>query len=536
MNQEESEPPFTEPPSLGALPPETLRTAGRVIGIEFTDEELELMRTNVAQNLDLYRRLRARSLTNDVAPTLVFDPALDGIEVPPETGEPAPRDTLEGSLPEDPSRLASLGLRTLGALIRSRQVSCVELTEASLARLKAIDRELHCVISLCSQRALEQARALDRELAEGRYRGPLHGIPWGAKDLFAVRGTRTTWGARPFEQQRIEVDAAVVERLDAAGAVLVAKLSLGALAWGDVWFGERTRNPWMPDAGSSGSSAGPAAAVAAGGVAFAIGTETCGSIVSPSATCGNTSLRPTFGRVSRHGAMALAWSLDKVGPVCRSAVDANLVFQAIVGADSRDPGAVERPFTDLGPQSIEGWKIGFLPANGDPSYEAVLAELRGLGAQLVPAELPSEPRADDLLIILWVEAAAAFDALTRDGRDDQLVRQVEMAWPNMFRVARLVPAVEYINADRQRRQLMLAVAQLWSDLDVLVHPTEHGQAIVTFNLTGNPTVCAPSGFRADGTPRSVSFSGPLFSESRLLAITETWQRVTRHHERHPQGS
>jgi Asp-tRNA(Asn)/Glu-tRNA(Gln) amidotransferase A subunit family amidase len=387
-------------------------------------------------------------------------------------------------------------------------------------------------VTLLPERARAQAAALDAELEQGQWRGPLHGIPWGAKDLLAVRGAPTTWGAAPYADQVLDVDADVVARLDAAGAVLVAKLSLGALAWGDVWFGGTTRNPWNPEQGSSGSSAGPASAVAAGCVPFAIGSETCGSILSPSARCGNSSLRPTFGRVGRHGAMALSWAMDKLGPLCRSLDDAALVFGAIQGRDARDEESVDVPWSDPGPADVAGLRVGFAPGflGGEDAELEFLAELEGLGVELVERTLPELP-SRDLFFVLSAEAATAFDELTRSGRDDELTRQVADAWPNVFRQSRLIPAVEYLRAARLRRGLVEEVERVFGDVDVLVHrPTEH---LVTFNLTGHPSCIAPWSLREDGTPRAVAFTAGLYEDARLLAVASAWQRATQYHLAHP---
>jgi Asp-tRNA(Asn)/Glu-tRNA(Gln) amidotransferase A subunit family amidase len=372
-------------------------------------------------------------------------------------------------------------------------------------------------------------------------------VPWGAKDLFAVAGHPTTWGAEPYREQRFDRDAAVVERLDAAGAVLVAKTTLGALAWGDVWFGGRTRNPWNPVQGSSGSSAGSAAATAAGLVGFALGTETWGSIVSPSTRVGASGLRPTFGRVPRTGAMALSWTMDKVGPICRTVEDCALVFAAIHGPDGADRTVVDAPFEwdpDLDPRRL---RVGFTPAlfeekRGEGEDEdaewrgldlAVLDVLRGLGIELVPISLPDDLPVDALSFLLSAEAAAAFDELTRSGRDDLLVRQVEQAWPNVFRQARLIPAVEYIQANRVRSLLMERWGRMMADLDAYVVPSFGGSNLLATNLTGHPAVVVPDGFRADGTPTSITFQGRLFGEAPLLALAHAYQRATDFHQRHP---
>jgi Asp-tRNA(Asn)/Glu-tRNA(Gln) amidotransferase A subunit family amidase len=401
-----------------------------------------------------------------------------------------------------------------------------------LARLARLDAQLECVVTLLPVRARARAMELDRELERGELRGPLHGIPYGAKDLLAARGATTTWGAAPYAEQVLDEDAAVIERLEQAGAVLIAKLSLGELAWGDVWFGGRTNNPWNPAQGSSGSSAGPAAATAAGGVAFAIGSETYGSIVSPSVVCGCSSLRPTFGTVSRRGAMALSWTMDKLGPICRSMTDAALVMHAIAGPDALDDQCLDRPFRDLGALDVAGLRAGF-PAGSFASEagRAFQDSLRALGVELVEVALPELP-VDELILILTVEAAAAFDQLTLGNRDAELVRQVRHAWPNTLREARLIPAVEYVNANRIRRLLAVEWEALFAEIDVLVHESQHAVVLAATNLTGHPTAVVPTAV-VEGQPGSVSFTGALFDDARLVAIAEAWQRATDHHLEHP---
>jgi len=536
-------------PEPSTLSPEQLASAGQVVGLSFTAEELELMLPGVVENLGSYAELRKRELDNAVTPALAFTPLLPGIEAAPWL--PARGETHLLTVSDDASALPSLAdvrlptdikdllfadIPTLSALIRSRQLSCRELVEANLTRLRAVNDVLHCVITFTEERALAQADVLDAELDAGRWRGPLHGIPWGAKDLLAAKGHPTTWGAKPFEDQVIDLDATVVQRLDAAGAVMIAKLSLGALAWGDVWFGEMTRNPWNPTQGSSGSSAGPASASAAGGVVFAIGSETLGSIMSPSERCGNSSLRPTFGRVSRHGAMALSWSMDKLGPICRSLGDAALVLDAIVGPDGKDGSVVSQPYAVPGDVNVTGWRVGYVDEHftgpqGEPS-RPVLEQLTALGVELVPIELPDQPVAD-LLFVLSAEAAAAFDTITRDGRDELLVRQIEQAWPNVFRTARLIPAVEYIQAMRLRSLLCHDMHALMQDVVAIVHPTYAGGILSLTNLTGHPAAIAPAGFRDNGTPFGITFTGRLFDEARLLALAGAWQRSTDHHQQRP---
>jgi Asp-tRNA(Asn)/Glu-tRNA(Gln) amidotransferase A subunit family amidase len=526
-----------EKPVVLPLSKEELQAAGKVANVALTDKELELMLKGVCEQLEGYALLAKRPLANDVAPAFGLARFLE--HVAGTTAAKKPLDAVARALPsaERPANLEDLAyadIPTLASLIRSRKVSCVELTDMYLARLERLDKQLACVITLMPERARAQAKRLDDELGAGKWRGMLHGIPWGAKDLLATRGVRTTWGAGPYKDQVIDEDATVVKKLDDAGAVLIAKLTLGELAMDDEWFGGTTKNPWKLDQGSSGSSAGPASATAAGCVAFAIGSETCGSILSPSARCGCSSLRPTYGRVSRHGAMALAWSMDKLGPLCRSVQDAALVFSAIAGADPLDEETVERKFTDAGNASVKGLRVGYVKGawKDQQREDEVLASLGAIGVEAVAVELPQDP-ADELMTILAAEAATAFDELTSSGRDELLVRQGENAWPNMFRQARLIPAVEYIRASRERRKLTLDFAKMFDSVDVLVHPTLDNHLLVALNLTGHPSVCMPAGPRADGTPRSLAFSAQLFDEARLLAVAEAWQRSTNFHTAHP---
>lgn len=513
---------------------DAIRGAGALIDLAFTDAEMAAMAGQLLEHQAAYARFRGVPLSHDVMPALVFEPLMPGVEL--RIGDVPARPLVLPSVtrPDDLEDLAFADIPTLASLIASRQVSCVEVTELFLARLERLDASLLCVVELTAERARAQAAALDAELDAGRWRGVLHGIPWGAKDLLSVKGTRTTWGAAPYRDQRLEHDATVVERLDAAGAVLIAKLSLGALAYGDVWFGGTTRNPWRLDQGSSGSSAGPAAAVSAGAVPFAIGSETYGSIVSPSNRCGTSSLRPTFGRVSRDGAMALVWSMDKLGPMCRTLDDTALVLDAIAGADGRDPTARDMPFDVPRGVDVTGLRVGVPRGAFDGRPEAtVLDELAALGVELVDVDLP-DPAPASLNLMLHAEAAAAFDELTRDGRDDELTRQDAQAWPNLFRAARLIPAVEYLRAARLRTEWMRRTSDALADVDVVVHPPygPDGWLLLT-NHTGHPTVVAPCGFRDDGTPYSICFTGQLYDEARLIAVAGAWQRATEYHLRRP---
>ena len=554
---------------VGRVTPEMIRQAEWISGIEFTETERDLMATGVSEALQDYAALRAVPLDNAVPPALRFDATPPGqlaSRASPKAGDPVvrrSRDEAPVRRPASGDDLAFMTVAELGTLLRNRSVSSEELTRLYLERLQRFDAVLRCVITLTPELALEQARRADRDMPAGRDRGPLHGIPWGAKDLIEVPGYRTTWGASPYRNQVRSERATVAARLEAAGAVLVAKLSVGALAWGDVWFDGTTRNPWNTEQGSSGSSAGPAAATAAGLVGFAIGTETWGSIISPSTRCGVTGLRPTFGRVSRHGVMGLSWSMDKIGPMCRSAADCALVLESLHGSDGLDPTAVDRPFAWPPAGSARDLRVGYVPdwfedpeppdttdATAEQARQTIsdwraelewrafdrrtLAELADLGFELVPIELPGEYPVSSLGLILTAEASAAFDDLTRSGRDDHLVRQSENAWPNVFRQGQLIPAVEYVRANRIRSLLMRDVDEAMAAVDVLVTPTFGGDQLLLTNLTGHPAVALPNGHRADdGTPTSITFVGRLFGETELLGVASTWQEATGYHRRRP---
>jgi Asp-tRNA(Asn)/Glu-tRNA(Gln) amidotransferase A subunit family amidase len=440
-----------------------------------------------------------------------------------------------------PSRIEDLAFFSVGQLaelIKARKVTSAQLTTMYLNRLKKYGPKLECVITLTESLAVRQARMADKEIAAGKYRGPLHGIPFGVKDLLSTRGYKTTWGALPFKEQLIDEDATVVKRLEDAGAVLVAKLSMGELAMDEYWYGGMTRNPWNYKEGSSGSSAGSAAATSAGLVAFAIGTETWGSIVSPSTVCGTTGLRPTYGRVSRTGAMALAWSMDKIGTICRTVEDCALVFNAIYGPDGKDQTLFDLPFNYTPKINLRSLKIGYLKNDFDSvktnkaNNDSAFAVLQRLGAKLIPVTLPNLP-VSDLSIILSAEAGAAFDELTRNGKDDLLVRQIKDAWPNVFRASRLIPAVEYIQANRVRYMAIQQMATLMTEVDIIVAPPFDGDNSLLTNLTGHPCVVVPSGFSKEGTPTSITFLGKLFDEATLLAVAKQYQDATDFHLKHP---
>ena len=528
---------------------EMLESAQQIAGLRFTPDELRAVvgRLNrTGGNTAAYETLRAADLGNSTQPALVFNPVPPGMTLPTNR-RPIRRETLAVSMPATDAELAFLPLTHLARLVETRQVTPSELTELYLARLKQYNPILHCVVSFTEELARRQARQADEEIAAGTYRGPLHGIPWGAKDLLAVRGTTTTWGASPYKGRTIDTDATVYSRLTDAGAILIAKLSMGALASGDRWFGGRTRNPWNTEQGSSGSSAGPGSATAAGLVGFAIGTETRGSIMSPSTRNGVTGLRPTFGRVSRYGAMALSWSMDKIGPMCRGAEDCALVFDAIHGPDGRDNSILDVPFNWDATADVTRLRVGYLRSAFEDDIEdnpeapqrvasqrqnlandrAALDAIRGLGVQVAPFDLPDLPT-QAVGFILGTEAAAAFDTPTLNAQlDGMRVAPEESRWPDSFRMSRFVPAVEYLQAQRVRMRMIEEVHAALGDLDLFL-----GSRLGLTNLTGHPEMSLPNGF-FQGSPTSLRLTGKLFGEAEILLLAHAYQAATDHHLRHP---
>jgi len=509
--------------------------------LQFDTIEQTMIDSGMAELIEAYQEIRAYGLPNSTPPAIQFNPLPYGFQVPPQT----PR--IEWEIPEEiamPSweaDLAFMSIPELASLIRSREISCLALTEFFLNRLKKYDPQLHCVVTLTEEYAIEQARKMDAELAAGIDRGILHGIPFGAKDLFSFPGYPTTWGAGAYKEQVLDETAGIIKKLEEAGAVLVAKTTLGALAMGDVWFADTTLNPWNLEEGSSGSSAGSASATSAGLVPFAIGTETWGSIVSPSTRCGTTGLRPTYGRVTRSGAMALSWSMDKVGPICRSATDCAIVFDAIRGLDPTDKTLIDAGFNYPGEVDLSTLRIGYFKSAFDKDYRVssfdkqTLRVLKKLGAELIPIELESDELPYYAMsIILNAEAAAAFDELTRSNRDTLLVRQNRYAWPNLFRTARYITAVEYIQANRIRHDLIEDYNERLKDFDVVVTPSfEGGNQLLATNLTSHPVVVVPNGFKDSGSPTSISFLGNLFDEGSILAVAAAYQEATSFNKKRP---
>jgi Asp-tRNA(Asn)/Glu-tRNA(Gln) amidotransferase A subunit family amidase len=544
--------PSPSPTPAARITKEMMHDAEKLIGIELTDAQEAMALSGVNRNLDAYETVRKIDIPLDTEPAIAFHPTRAKKELYTAKTkfrfgkvEPLPFKTVD--------ELAFATVPQLAELIRTRKVSSTELTQMYLARLKRYGPRLNCIVTLTDELALKQAAAADAEIKRGKYRGPLHGIPWGAKDLFATKGIKTTWGAEPYRDQMIDYDSTVVERLNEAGAVLVAKLSMGALAQGPRWFGGVTRNPWQPDeaqTGSSGSSAGPAAATAAGLVGFSIGTETLGSIVSPSSRCGVTGLRPTYGRVSRYGAMGLSWTMDKIGPMCRGVEDCAAALHAIYGPDGKDITVGDAPFNWNPDANISTLRIGYLKTEFEPPasttaneqqraqaeqrravYKTALEVLEKAGAKLVPIELPKFS-AGSLRYILSAEAATAFDDITRDGRVNQLSGQSPNDWPNTFRTSRFIPAVEYLRAQRARTLLMHEMEKLMSQWDVFVSPAPGSASLLVTNLTGHPAVVLPCGFVND-LPVAIMFTGGVYDEVSPLRVALSYERATKWHTMHP---
>jgi Asp-tRNA(Asn)/Glu-tRNA(Gln) amidotransferase A subunit family amidase len=497
------------------------------------------MLKDLKQQKESYQEIRNAELPNSVPPIIRFDPLPGWMDVEKEDRQLAWNLPKDVSKPENSEELAFYSLPELASLIQSQKISSVELTQMYINRLKQYSDTLKCLVTLTEELALKQAREADEAISRGNYKGPLHGIPYGLKDLVTVEGYKTTWGAAAYKNQELEGNATVYKKLRDAGAVLVAKLSLGALAMGDVWFGGTTKNPWDMEQGSSGSSAGSASATVAGLVGFSLGTETYGSIVSPSTRCGATGLRPTFGRVSRAGAMALSWTMDKIGPICRTAEGCAIVFNAIHGPDQIDLTVKDYPFNYNSKADVSELKVGYLKSLFENEYRAhkndsiALEKIRAMGVELHTVNLPDSIPVNPLLLILEAEAAAAFDKLTRSNRDSLLVAQHRHAWPNIFRKSRFIPAVEYIQANRLRTILSDQINRLFKEYDVIISPSFGGNQLLTTNLTGHPCVVVPNGFDDKGRPTSISFLGNLYEEGKILEMASTYQEETEHEDRNP---
>jgi Asp-tRNA(Asn)/Glu-tRNA(Gln) amidotransferase A subunit family amidase len=549
-----------------------LKDALSVAGLEFTEEQQKEILNGVNQNLQRYDELRQIHIDPNVAPPLYYSPLVPGSRIDREA-RPFRPSAAPASLrrPTDLDELAFWPIAHLAHLVRTKQVRSAELTELCLQRLKRYNPTLNFVVTMTGDLAMKQAADADRELAAGKYRGPLHGIPWGCKDIIAVPGYPTQWGSGAFRGQMIDVEATVVKLLREAGAVLCAKLATGELAGGDQWFGGRTNNPWDPSEGSSGSSAGPASATSAGCVGFGIGTETSGSILSPSTICGVTGLRPTFGRVSRYGAMTLSWSQDRLGPICRTVEDCALVFRTIARADEHDRSVIDLPFNWDAATDIRSLRVGYLESafheeNRHPDWKKndaqALDAVRALGVKLEPFELPKMPL-NVFNGILGVESAASFDEFVRRGHTEELTNKGRA---NGMRQAHLVPAVDYLQAQRVRAMVMQQYADAVSRFDVYIAPfmnmrtagggrgSDEGRGdgggrgrgrgdggppspirdhFQVANLCGYPAVSMPNGFTADGKPTSITFYAPLYGESQLLAVARGYEQAAGWYLKHP---
>ena len=518
-----------------------IRSSEKIISLHFTEAKEDSLLSSVNERSREYDKMHRFSLDNSIPMSMSQSPLLpymdlDKKQLPVKFNIPPGVD-----MPVNKNDLAFYSIPQLASLIKNKKISSVELTQFFIDRLKKYGDTLQCVISYTGDIAMLQAARADKEIAAGKYRGLLHGIPYGLKDLFAVRGTKTTWGAEPYKNQVIDNDSYVFNKLTAAGAVLIAKLTLGALAMDDYWFGGRTKNPWKMLEGSSGSSAGSAAATVAGLVPFAIGTETYGSIISPSTVCGATGLRPTFGAISRSGAMALCWSLDKTGPICRSAEDAAIVFNYLHGTDGKDAAAVNMPFNYTGKADLSKMKIAYAKnyfGKKDTlgNEGAVLEVFKSAGANLIPVDFPDSGiyNFDMIGIVIGSESAAAFDGFTRTGLDDKMNRQGKGEWPNYFRASRFIPAVEYVNANRHRYSLMQKVNEVIDKYDVIICPTWVGNQAAITNLTGNPAISIPTGFDKNKAPTSITLVGKLYDEATILAIAKIYQDATQWNKMHPE--
>jgi len=550
------------PPAFGTAPdfgPEVsssvFEEAEKLVNLEMTPAEREQAASNWRKSMAfLYERRtgpRKVLMESSVAPYSRWDPVLPGQRSGLQQNQFLPAETDPGALPKADADIAFAPVTRLAQWIQRRQITSERLTQIYLARLERLDPKLRCVITLTKDLALSQAKKADQEIASGKYRGPLHGIPWGAKDLLDTAAIATTYGAEPFRNRIPQIDAAVVRRLHEAGAVLVAKLSLGALALNDIWFGGQTMNPWLLEEGSSGSSAGPGAATAAGLVAFSIGSETGGSIIGPSMRCGITGLRPTFGRVPRSGAMTLCWSLDKLGPMTRTVEDAMLVLQAISGPDPGDLSSVPARLEYNASAPVQGLRVGYFPAwmNESPATDvdrAALETVRKLGMVPVEVRLPDWPY-DSLQLILFAEAAAAFEELTLSRQANQLRVQVPDGWPNLFRQSRFLSAVDFVQSDRFRRKVAEEMARIFSEVDLLLVPSLRDEMLTIANFTGHPSLTFRAGFvhvseaRTDWAPdpanplpkfspprrvpHGVTLIGRLFDEGTIARVGLAMERA-----------
>lgn len=541
--------------AAGGIDVETITAAEKIHGLSYSSKERAMLIDGLEADLETIKRVHALSFPNALAPALTFNPKLARKKIPSQKNNVATVTSVEDLAPDGDTDIAFASIAQQGKWIRSRIISSVQLTELYLKRIAQFDKDLNSFITLTTDIAMDQALKADKDLADGRDRGALHGIPYGLKDLADAKGVKTTWGANTHQDQIAIEDADIVRKLRSAGAVLLGKTSCGTIAYGDQWFGGQTKNPWNLNEGSGGSSAGSASATAAGLCSFSIGTETLGSIISPSERCGTAGLRSTYGRVSRAGLMALCWSLDKIGPICRHVEDTALVLSQINGYDADDPGAARVGFSYDGAIDVAGMTVGYVPAwfeQGDDIDRRALDALRDLGVTL--KEFPW-PQIDvgPLSKIIVVEAAAAFADLTLTERDDELSSQTPEAWPNMWRQARFFSAVDYVQVDRLRRALMEAMATAFDGFDALIGPHFAGGALLATNCTGHPQLALRAGFAQTPnrplrkqtdtivgvetfrTPRGISLWGDLFQEGKIIALAHALEEVLGVSKQRPSG-
>ncbi|WP_194974314.1 amidase [Aquiflexum lacus] len=519
-----------------------IRAAQNLFNLDFSKSEIDTMIGYLERNRKGYDSMRTYHLENDVSPAVTFDPYPMDLIIRPSNGFHDWDIDESIKLPENRAELAFLSIQELAGLIKSKKLTSLELTEIYLQRIKKYDAQLLAFVTVTEELAIKQAKIADQEISNGLYRGPLHGIPYGVKDLASVPGYPTTWGSEPYKNQVIDQTATVVQKLEDAGAVLLGKLVSGSLARGDVWFGGKTKNPWDLEQGATGSSAGSGSATSAGLVAFSIGTETLGSIVSPSTRCGVTGLRPTFGAVSRTGIMTLSWSMDKVGPICRSASDCAIVYDFIKGQDKIDRSVQDASFGYENKTTIQNLKIGYLASSFDSDStgnnihnQRTLSEFKALGIEPVAVKLPENHPFAIFDIILRAESGAFFDELVLTGKHSEMVEQHKGSRANSLRQSRFIPAVEYLQANRHRRLLINETHQILKEYDVVICPTFGGRQMLITNLTGHPALSLPNGFDSKGRPTSITLISNFFEEAKLIALAEAFQNRQSYHSNIPKG-
>ena len=514
----------------------------KLLGLDFDKKYIDTLYPYLKSNKEGFDSLRKYTLANDVFPAIQFNPLPLNFSPKSQAGFPDWKIPENVQLPEKEADLAFYSIPQLASLIKYKKISSLKLTEFFIARLKKYNPILQCTITITEEMALEQAKKMDQELTNGQYRGILHGIPYGVKDLMAVKGYKTTWGAEPYRDQQIEMTATVVEKLQNAGGVLVAKLVSGSLARGDVWFDGKTKNPWDTEQGATGSSAGSGSATSAGLVPFALGTETLGSITSPSTRNGITGLRPTYGRVSRHGVMSLSWSMDKVGPMARSAEECAIVYSVITGKDPKDGTTTDFPDGFEPKKDFKSLRVAYLKKDiekdtslNKPNLEKALETFKKMGITLNEVELPEDVPYSSFDVILRAEAGAFFDDLVRSRNVDKMVEQDQSSRANSLRQARFIPAVEYLQANRHRQVLIEKMEVIMKDYDILISPTFGNRQLIITNLTGHPVISIPTGLDKEKHPTSITLVGNLYDEASILLLAKIFQENTEFDEMHPAG-